>query len=225
MRGLPPSMDAADPGWARQDTVARALGRAALAVGLTTDVFRPRDSRPPIVAGNRVVRLHAAFTGPDERFARPPGYGNAVWYGLFDTAYTAPGDYLRQGDALWFIAAQPRLMPALCVRADRVATFVRPVTTRTVGPGGYGGVNLGDSQTLLRGWPVSILATERPARTEAALPGDAGLAVWSVLLPALSGIVLEPADLLVDDLGRRAIVASAELTTLGWRLVVHQAVP
>ena len=46
---------------------------------------------------------------------------------------------------------------------------------------------------------------------------------WTVLLPAFPGVVLRPADLMTDDLGRTAVVAAAELTDLGWRLSVKQA--
>jgi hypothetical protein len=30
---------------------------------------------------------------------------------------------------------------------------------------------------------------------------------------------------MLDDLGRRGVVVAAELTELGWRLAVHQALP
>jgi hypothetical protein len=36
-------------------------------------------------------------------------------------------------------------------------------------------------------------------------------------------VVLRPADLMIDDLGRNAIVSAAELTELGWRVSVKQA--
>jgi hypothetical protein len=44
-----------------------------------------------------------------------------------------------------------------------------------------------------------------------------------VLLPAQPDVVLLVADLMTDDLGRNAVVSSAELTNLGWRLSVKQA--
>ena len=50
----------------------------------------------PMAPRNRFLRLRAAFTAPDGRFARPNGYGDALWYGIFDAAYTRPGDYLVQ---------------------------------------------------------------------------------------------------------------------------------
>ena len=47
--------------------------------------------------------------------------------------------------------------------------------------------------------------------------------MWTVLLPSVAGVVLRPADLMTDDLDRTGIVASAEITDLGWRLIVKQA--
>jgi hypothetical protein len=55
------------------------------------------------------------------------------------------------------------------------------------------------------------------------LPGDSSVSRWTVLLPAHPDIVLQFSDLLTDDLGRSAVVSSAELTDLGWRLSVKQA--
>jgi hypothetical protein len=46
-----------------------------------------------------------------------------------------------------------------------------------------------------------------------------------VLLPGTPGVHLEPGDLMLDELGRRSVVVATELTELGWRLGVRQAVP
>jgi hypothetical protein len=225
MRPLPPTTDLTDPGWQRQDLMSRGLGIAAHAMGLTTDVYRPAGPVAPLSASNRLVRLHAAFTGADAQFKRPPGYGDAVWYGLFDMAYTLPGDYLLQNNEVWFIASQPRLMPALCVRADRVVSFARPVTTRTVGAAPYSGVEPAESQRLLQDWPASVIGAQGAVHTLGRLPADGGVTEWVVLLPAVQGVELMPGDLMLDDLGRRGVVVAAELTELGWRLAVHQALP
>jgi hypothetical protein len=224
MRPLPPATNAADPGWQRQDFVSRGLGIAAQAMGLTTDVYRPAGPTAPMSARNRLVRLHAAFTDADARFSRPPGYGDAIWYGLFDTAYTRSGDYLRQNDDVWFVASQPRLMPALCVRADRIVSFARPVTTRTIGAAGYSGVELGESQLLLRDWPASLIGATGVARTQGRLPADGGMTEGVVLLPVTPGVHLEPGDVMLNELARRSVVVATELTELGWRLAVRQAI-
>jgi hypothetical protein len=72
--------------------------------------------------------VQAAFLRPGDGAARPVEYGQAVWDGVFDAAYTRPGDYLvrRRDKAVWFAAAQQELLPVMCVRAERVVGFVRP---------------------------------------------------------------------------------------------------
>jgi hypothetical protein len=43
------------------------------------------------------------------------------------------------------------------------------------------------------------------------------------MVPACLGIVLQAGDLMSDDLGRSGVVATTELTDLGWRLSIRQA--
>ena len=76
-------------------------------------------------------------------------YGDALWYGIFDAAYTRPGDYLVQADAVWFIAAQQRLLPVLCVQTNRIVSFWRPAAPSTTGVNTYGGVTTETNEVLL----------------------------------------------------------------------------
>jgi hypothetical protein len=55
-----------------------------------------------------------------------------------------------------------------------------------------------------------------------ALPGDVRDAWWAILLPFVPGVVLRSGDLISDDLSRRYIISSAELTDLGWRITCQQ---
>jgi hypothetical protein len=220
---LPPAHNPLDAGYGVQDVMARSLGVAARSMGLTTDVYRPRGASAPLVPVNRVVRLHAAFTGADIGFKRPNSYGDAVWFGLFDTAYTRPGDYLVQNDTIWFVAAQPRLMPALVVRTDRTVSFSRAPAPKLTGVNDYGGVTRTNVVPVLTCWPASVTGVHRGPDPDAKLPGDAMETQWTVLLPGASGVVLLTGDLMRDDLGRDGVVAGAELNELGWRLLVRQA--
>src|SRR5579883_3175744 len=94
-----------------QDRIYRGLNAAARAIGADTDAYRPRGPADPLDRAFRFLRLRAAFTAHDGTFAHPSGYGEALCYGVFDAAYTQPGDYLVQDNAVWFIAAQQRLLP------------------------------------------------------------------------------------------------------------------
>lgn len=212
------------PGEAVPDLIRQGLGQAAAAVGDWCDVYRPNGPLAPNAAGNRFIRLPAAFGSP-RGFEVPVGYGDALWEGYFDAGYTRPGDYLNGCDGLFFIASQPRLGPVLCVKTNRVLTMSRPAAPTAGGVNGYVGVQPSTAVPLLTAWPASVLAAGSSGR--GALPGDApgllgGAGGWSVLLP-VTGVTLRPGDLAQDDLGRSGVVGSAELTGLGWRLHVRQA--
>ncbi len=146
-----------------------------------------------------------------------------MWYGIFDAAYTRPGDYLVQAATVWFIAAQQRLLPVLCVQTNRVVSFSRPAAPSNTGVNSYGGITTDTNQPLLTNWPASVLGVAGRGHPAAELPSDGSMPYWTVLLPAVPGVTLLPSDLMADDLGRNAVVAAAELTDLGWRLTVKQA--
>jgi hypothetical protein len=211
-----------DPAWLT-DRVYRGLNAAARKTGADTDAYRPSGATDPLASNNRFLRLRAAFTARDGRFAHPNAYGDALWYGIFDAAYTRPGDYLAQTDGVWFIAAQQRLLPVLCVKTNRVVSFSRPSAPSGTAINKYGGTTATTSRPLLTSWPASVLGVAGRGRPSADLPADATVPHWVVLLPAIPDIVLLPSDLMIDDLGRSAVVASAELTELGWRLAITQA--
>ena len=211
-----------------QDRISWGLNRTARHIGQKTDAYRPKGNGNPLSPTNRFLQLQAAFSASDGKFSRPNGYGNALWQGYFDSAYTQPGDYLVQDGNIWFIAAQQKLLPVLCVQTNRTASFVRPAATSTIGLNPYGGMALQASTKLITDIPVSILGISSAGKPSAALPDDSVTGWWTVLLPAIapspaSPIILRPADLIKDDLGRIAIITGSELTDLGWRLSVRQA--
>lgn len=177
----------------------------------------------PLAFDNRFLRLHATFTGVRGEFTRTNLYGNSLWHGVFDAAYTRPGDYLVQDEGTWFIASQHRLQPVLCVKADRVISFNRPVVPSATGSTTYGGITATNVMPLMVNWPASIITASNGGRPFGNLPTDnSAVPYWTVLLPVWGGVVLRPTDLMADDLGRNAVVMAAELTELGWRLTVKQ---
>jgi hypothetical protein len=196
---------------------------AARATGITTNAFRPRGASDPLSPRNRYLRLPATFTSPDGHFQKPVGYGDALWLGIFDSAYTRPGDYLVQHDGTWFIASQQRLMASLCVRTTRIVTVTRPAAQTNTGVGAYGGVTSSSVTSLLDNWPAATLMQSKETHALGSLPANGMAASWIVLLPAIDGVTLRTADLLADDLGRNGTVTATELSQFGWRLIVRQA--
>jgi hypothetical protein len=205
-----------------QDRIARGLGTAARHIGTPYDAFRPCCTSNPLEPANRYLRLPAAFTAEDSSFRRPVGYGRAAWTGIFDTAYTQPGDYLTGPAGTFFIAAQESLLPALCVLAPRTLTIARAAAPVAAGVNAYGGLTAATATPLLIGWPASILFAGTGSPGD--LPGDASVPVWTVLLPNTPAAI-RAADLLTDDRGQSYVVGSAELTALGWRILAKQAAP
>jgi hypothetical protein len=205
-----------------EDRIRWGLNVAARATGATTSAYRPRGMADPLAPRNRFLRLHAAFSGLDGKFTRPNGYGNSLWCGIFDAAYTRPGDYLMQCDATWFIAAQQKLLPVLCVQTNRMISFTRPAAQTNTGVNEYGGVTGANVTPIMTNWPASVLVASRQGRPLANLPNDTSVSYWTVLLPSWPGVVLQTGDLMSDDLERSGVIATTELTDLGWRLAVRQ---
>jgi hypothetical protein len=203
-----------------QDRISRGLGTAARVIGASYDAYRPTSPHDPVAPANRFLRLPAAFSPDDLSFHQPASYGHATWFGLFDSAYTQPGDYLKGPAGTFFIVAQQSLLPILCVLASRTLSVVRPAAPTATGVNSYGGVTLATSTPLITGWPGSVLSagTGRPGE----LPADGRLPSWTVLLPA-TPVALRASDIIQDDLSRTYVIGTAELTALGWRILAKQA--
>ncbi len=206
-----------------QDRLYFGLGVSARHIGRPADAFRPSGPLQPLATQNRFIRMPATFTSSYGRYNRTNDFGNALWYGIFDASYTKPGDYLVTADATYFIASQAPLLPVLCVRANRTVSVSQPVAQANIARNAYGGYTSGGSTILMADWPASILGEGRSSHSPANLPTDQGVPYWSVLLPAVTGMILSPGNIITDDLNRTAIISGAELTTLGWRIAAKMA--
>ena len=201
------------------DRLGRANGIAARVLGLPHDLFRPSSARNPLDLSNRILRLQAAFP-PDPKFGKPQGYGANLVIGVFDNSATQAGDYLSGPSGTYFIASQRPLLPVLCVQANRTVSFARAAAPFSAGSNAYGGVTLEAATLLAANWPASLLSNS--GGQQGVLPSDVTIPSWAILLPAMP-VSLRSADLVVDDLGRTFVIASAEQSTLGWRITANQA--
>ena len=151
-----------------QDATQRGLGRAAQHIGQWCSLFRPTSPADPLSPVNQILRLPAAFLPVSGRSQVPASYGQMLWQGLFDAAYTKPGDILHRADsapgaadaATWFIASQQPLLPVLCVRVTGRIAIHRPTLSATAGIGGSSGAALALSAPILSGWPAAIIQAE-----------------------------------------------------------------
>ena len=203
-----------------QNLISKGLGVAARKVGSLFTVLRPQSNSTPLSSVNQIIKLYAAFNAEDASFRRVAGYGDAVWWGVFDSLYTRPGDYLTGSDVLgdpqvFFIAGQRPLLPAQCVKTNRVVNVLRTPSPRS---GGYGGMVQETALIVIQDWPASLLA--QSARVSGTLP-ETRYGTWTLLLPSLPENVLV-GDVVSDDIGRTFLVATAEQSDLGWRMIVKQ---
>jgi hypothetical protein len=203
-----------------QDRVSRGLGTAARHIGADYSAYRPASPHSPLHPTNRYLRLPASFTTENLTYRQPIGYGHATWSGIFDNAYTQPGDYLTGPAGTFFIAAQQSLLPTLCILATRTISVARAAAPAAAGVNAYGGLTTATATPILTGWPASVLFAGSGAPGD--LPGDANTPNWTVLLPQ-TPVPIRAADLLTDDRGQAYIVGSTELTALGWRILAKQA--
>jgi hypothetical protein len=114
-------------------------------------------------------------------------------------------------------------LPILCVQCNRMVSVLRVIQSDSVGVIGYGGDSSDVESALMSGWPASILQGTKGEANDARLPGDVRTPWWAILMPAFSGIILRTSDIITDDIGRRYIISSAELTDMGWRITAMQA--
>ena len=206
-----------------QDRISWGLNIASRKIGATADAYRPRGSHDPLAKSNRFLRLNVAFSPVSGGFSHSNRYGNAIWDATLDSAYIQLGDYLVISDAIWFIADKQPLLPVLCVRANRTVSFSHPASAVATGSSSYGGVIGSTSILLMNNWPASVLGAGGQGAPEAALPSNGTVPYWTVLVPAPAHVIISPSDIMSDDLGRNAVVEASELSSMGWRLNVKQA--
>ncbi len=199
-------------------------------IGAWCDVYRPTTAEQPLNGRNHLMRLSAAFLPLDGRTRAPVTHGHVIWQGVFDAAYTSPGDFIvrnasRPGaldGATFFIAAQQPLLPSLCVRTSATIQAVRSIVSNTAGAADYGGAGALTSTTILSDWPASIVHATGTGLNPLDLPATVAPGSWELLFPTVPGLVLRTNDRISDDIGRSALVTAAELSDLGWRVIAKE---
>ncbi|WP_435607714.1 hypothetical protein [Pseudomonas knackmussii] len=204
-----------------QAKIYKGYGQAAKRIGFTYQQFRATSANNPL-ATTPLQSLPASFTTKFD-YSAPNKYGQATWLGLFDATQFQPGDFLVGHQGTFFVAAMQDTLPIYCVQANRTVTLLRVAMEDKVGQIGYGGDTPATEVPLMQNWPASILQGTKGEANEAKLPGDVRTPWWAILMPAWPGIVIRTSDILTDDLGRKYVISSAELTDMGWRMTAMQA--
>lgn len=206
-----------------QTKVYKGYASAALRVGPVYQQYRPSSASNPIASGNLVASPNASFNAEDMTYGKPSKYGKPMRYALVDGTVTQPGDYFVGADGTYFIAGMQPLLPILAVHCDRILNIFRPQQQTAAGLNPYGGTVDENQTELLTAWPASVTQGTKGEKDGAVLPGDVRLPWWLILMPAYPGVELRSADILTDDIDRRYVISSAELTYLGWRITAMQA--
>lgn len=194
--------------------------KAAQRIGASYQFYRPSGGTFP---GGPTSALPVSLNAEDMKYGRPNKYGKPTWFALFDGTSVQAGDYLVGPQGTFFVAAMQPVLPILVVECNRVASFIRASQPTTLGAQGYGGMTHETEAAYASGVPCSILQGIKGEKNDAGLPGDTRLPWWSILVPAVVGDV-RYGDLIEDDLDRRYVVSSAELSDLGYRITAAQAV-
>jgi hypothetical protein len=206
-----------------QNRIYKGYGKAAAKIGINHDLYRPRGTQFPLIGSNKLATLPVSFNAEDFKYSRPNKYGKPTWFAVMDGTQTQVGDYLKGSSGTFFIAAQQALLPILAVECNRIINVQRPQQQRGVGAQGYGGDTDANETMLMQEWPASILQGTKGEKSETRLPGDVRMAWWAILLPSAPGVTIRSDDIITDELARRYIVSSAELSDLGWRITAMQA--
>ncbi|HEX8894464.1 MAG TPA: hypothetical protein VF783_14130 [Terriglobales bacterium] len=205
-----------------QNRIWKGYGKAALRIGPAFNQFRPNSATNPFGSGP-IATLNASFNAEDMTYGKPSKYGKPMWYCLVDGTQTQVGDYLSNTDKTYYIAAMQQTLPILAVECNRTINVVQAAQQPTVGAVGYGGDTAAGEILLMKQWPASILQGTKGEKGDVNLPGDVRNPWWIVLLPAYPGVTIRSAHIITDDLSRRYVISSAELTDLGWRCTAMQA--
>jgi hypothetical protein len=208
-----------------QGKIYKGYAKAAAHIGLPCSQYRPTSATGPVIAsGNLLSVIQGSFNAQDMAYGKPNAYGKPLWYCLADGRLLQVGDYLVRSDgAIYFIAGMQPLLPILSVECNRMVDVLRPQQLSGPGVAEYGGNTAATETGLMSGWPASILQGTKGDRSDANLPGDTRNPYWSILLPIWPEVNLRSGDIVADDIDRRYVISSAELSDLGWRITAAQA--
>jgi hypothetical protein len=213
-----------------QAKIYKGYGLAAKRLGHAFTVYRPTSADKPLDPGNMIVpALPATFTSAttqDFNFNRSNDREVPDYHCMADMTGLAVTDIFVHADwGTYFIIALDPLLPPRAIRATNLVSVTRPGGQAGYGAQPYGGsVPATEVGVMTGGWPAAVLSVKaRGEGSEVNLPGDVRTPGYTIYMPYFEGAILRSSDIVTDDLGRRFILSSAELTDQGWNCVTRQA--
>lgn len=208
-----------------QRAINKGYGIAAQILGVQYEHYRANGPMRPISTQTHLGHLNADFD-LDAKFSytKPTSWGKEAFYGLFDLTGVQTGDYLVGPRGTFFVSTIEPLKPSLCMFTNAVLSGLRFPNELAVGAGYYGGAIREQGVSVLEGWPATVLRLgSRVIRGEADLPSDPHMPWWEIWLPDVPGLLLETADLLLDENSRPYLISGVERTQMGLRINAIQA--
>ncbi|MGI4776951.1 MAG: hypothetical protein ACRYGA_02340 [Janthinobacterium lividum] len=204
--------------------VSRFVDKKLQVYGRTFMVVRPIDAGNPL---SNEIGTTLAYP-----YRNPKGHGDADWMLMIGEDVAQEGDYLIGADETYFYARRSHLLPAQAIRCNHTVALLRPAPISGVGAQPYGGLCMSEATATLgvvgaggaltAGWPASILIGGRQA-AGSGLPMSVASGGFEVMLPKTVPVVISASDILLDNLGRRFIADTCEISEMGWRLTVKEA--
>lgn len=212
----------------------KGYAKVACKQGLLSGIYRPDNAQSPFA--NKVGNIFVVYTN-SYGFAKPDRFGVSTMFGVFDGSLVRQGDYLvtppfddtrtdplrsfsNTGDPqfhdVFYIASIDLNAPCLLVETHRTISVSRVI--QSTSKGFIGNISAVNETVLLSGWRASILQGTKGEKNATELPMDVRLPWWTITLPSYAGVVIKEGDIIRDDLGRKYLVSSPELTQLGWRI-------
>lgn len=201
--------------------------------GTTFAQYRPATYTQAIVSNNLVQAALPGYITQDAYQAKPkaldPGKPKAD--AVFDPSALRPGDYLVGALELggvpetFFVTSIQAPAPPRAIRCNALCTITRPNPASAFGVQAALDTQPGNETAILEGWPASMLREGRGETGDVKLPGDVKLGGYIVLLPPSVPVALRSGDTVSNLLApnsMRAVVAMAEQTPDGWKLLVQE---
>ena len=225
-----------------QARLSKGYAKVARQQGLFTGVYRPIDEKDPF--SNKIAETYVIYTKSYE-FTKPDKFGIPFMLGIFDATGIQQGDYLvtppipdsgtyNPDDVftntgivgstdVFYVSSLMLNTPIMLVECQRTITV-----SRILGPTGangatkgvlsYSGAKPGLETVLMQDWKAAIVQGTKGENNPTNLPLDMRMPWWIITLPHFPGIIIDTGDVIRDDLGRKYMVCSPELTDMGWRI-------
>ncbi len=184
--------------------------KAGKYLGSSFAQYRPSSASTPIASGNKVADVQGNFN-VDPKLTKFSSYDNPL-FTAWISGTLSHFDYFVGSQDTYFLASLKAEQAPLAVQCGRTVTVSR-LTSATA------------MTALMTAWPASIVRKSARGVDEGHLPGAIPNPNWEMLLPSYTGVTLDIADEIIDDLMRLYSIEQSELLGYGWRCLIKQRPP